>query len=111
MGSRVTIISKMAPGKKRTNTAKPSTSKETASKSESTKENIRPPKRVASKNVKPSAMIDDDSSSGDDFEPVPPKIVKKPLKVESPKEKKSQKKPKEPKKKISPLPLVDNNAN
>jgi len=56
-------------------------------------------------------MIDDDSSSGDDFEPVAPKIVKKPLKVESPKEKKSQKKPKEPKKKISPLPLVDNNAN
>ena len=84
----------MAPGKKRTNTAKPSTSKETASKTESTKENIRPPKRVASKNVKPSAMVDDDSSSGDDFEPAPPKVIKKPLKAESPKEKKkSQKKP------------------
>jgi len=99
----------MAPGKKND---KPSTSR--ASTSKSKKENIRPPKREASKKVKPMVILDEDSSSGDDFEPSPPKVVKKvkspPVKSTKDKEK-PLKKQKEPKKKCSPLPLVDNNAN
>jgi len=79
----------MAPGKKKTgNDSKPSTSKSTAN----SEENIRP-KRQATKNVKAGAMLEEDSS-GDDFEPSPPKAIKKSPKKTSKKDmKKSPKKP------------------
>merc|ERR1711971_701509 len=87
--------SEMAPGKKKTgNDSKPSTSKGTAN----SEENIRP-KRQATKKVKPGAMLDEDSS-GDDFEPSPPKAVKKSPQKPSKKDmKKSSSKPKKSQKK------------
>ena len=110
----------MAPGKKKTgNDSKPSTSKGTA-KSE---ENIRP-KRQATKKVKPGAMLEDDDSSSDDFEPSPPKVVKKspqkpskkdmkksPTKPSKKDSKKSQKKATTSKEKKILSPIMDTNAN
>ena len=105
----------MAPGKKKTgNDSKPSTSKSTAD----SQENIRP-KRQATKKVKPGAMLEEEDSSGDDFEPSPPKSVKKSPKKPSKKDmKKSPSKPskKDPKKsqkkeKKVLAPIMDTNAN
>merc|ERR1711971_537543 len=82
----------MAPGKKKTgNDSKPSTSKSTAD----SQENIRP-KRQATKKVKPGAIIEEDSS-GDDFEPSPPKSVKK--SPQKPSKKDMKKSPSKPSKK------------
>merc|ERR1712172_188201 len=111
----------MAPGKKKTgNDSKPSTSKGTAN----SEENIRP-KRQATKKVKPGAMLEEDDSSSDDFEPSPPKAVKKspqkpskkdmkksPTKPSKKDSKKSQKKATTSKeKKILSTPIMDTNAN
>ena len=89
--------------KKKDDDPKPSTSSSTSN----TKENVRP-KRLCSKIVK---LEQDDNSSGDDFEPSPPKVTKKsPPKVSKKDTKKSQKKTTK-NKAAETLGSVDTNAN